>query len=183
MAQMMALLSAGTQVVGGAIQYQGAQSAAADSVALANYEATMGERLAEFESKQLKQKAREEEGAAALRARERLHDQELVQSTVQARAAASGGGASNPTVLDLMTDIEKRGSFLAGTEITAGRRAASSLRNQAAATILQAQMASPLIRARGAATAAGQRLAGTGALIGGIGGAAGTVGSAYARYR
>src|SRR3990167_5020679 len=142
----------------------------------AKYEARQGQILSQWEAKQLEQQARQEEGAAAVAARERRHDAELVQSTQLARAAYSGGGVTNPTILNLMADTAQRGEFLAQTELAQGKMGAAARRHQGAATILVANMEADILRMKG-------RSAQTGGIISGIGSTVAGIADSYARYR
>src|SRR3990167_3304078 len=128
----------------------------------AQYQARQGQILAQLEAKQLEAQARQEEGAAAVAARERRHDAALVQSTQLARAAASGGGVTNPTILNLMADTAQRGEVLAQTEMAPGKMGAAARRHQGASTILEANMNADILRMKG-------RSAQTGGIISGIG--------------
>ena len=69
---------------------------------------------ADFQAAQLDVKAKEERAAAGLEAQEIQRATRLKLSTLQARAAASGFGAADPTVLDLAGGIAERGGLAAG---------------------------------------------------------------------
>lgn len=142
----------------------------------AQFEARQGQILAQWEANQLEQQAKQDEFAAAVRAREKRHESALVQSQLQARAASSGAGSTNPTILNLLGDIASRGEFLAQTEKAAGAMDAASRRHQGAATILGSRMQADILRLRG-------RSAQTSGLISGIGSAVGGAANSFARFR
>ena len=71
-------------------------------------------RQADYEAAQLNVRAGEERAAAGLQAMEANRRTRLTQSTLQARADASGFGGSDPTVLDLAGGIAERGALEAG---------------------------------------------------------------------
>jgi hypothetical protein len=162
--------------------------------ALAKYEREQSKIFAGWQAKQLKQAGREAQGAAAVNMRERFRDAELLQSTVTARAAASGGGVSNPTVLTIMQDIEARGAELAGYENLKGLREARGYERQAAATIFQNKIDRRInkltqkanianIRMGASATASAAKAQGMASMISGLGNAASAVSSGYSQYR
>lgn len=95
------------------------QAAASEGMAAqqaANYKAALAEQQA-GQKRATAQRASGEE-----RRRERL-----VQSSLQARAAAGGGGASDPTVVSLAEDIAGEGEYRALTALYEGEEAARSL--------------------------------------------------------
>lgn len=75
---------------------------------------------ARFRADQLDMKGQEERAAAAAKANLVRRQKELAQSTLQARAAASGGSATDPTILALGAGIEKEGELQALTEFYTG---------------------------------------------------------------
>ena len=161
---------------------------------LGKYERKQSNVFAKWQADQLKQAGREAQGAAAVDMREHFRQAALLQSTVTARAAASGAGASNPTVLNIMQDIEARATELASMENTRGLREARGYNRQAAATILQNKIdrtTSKLqqkagianIRMTGSATASAAKQQGMASLIGGFGNAASSISSGYSQYR
>ena len=79
-------------------------------------------RALQFEQQAGQERAASQREAAAARRRKRL-----AQSTLQARAAASGAGALDPTVLDLEGDIEEEGEFQALSALFEGESRARDL--------------------------------------------------------
>ncbi|AWV18822.1 hypothetical protein A3862_27470 [Methylobacterium sp. XJLW] len=90
----------------------------------------------------------------------------LTQSTLQARAAADGGSATDPGVLSLTDNVAGRGEYLALGDLFAGQDKAAGFRQQAGAD-----------RYSGAAAAAGASAQATGTILGGIGSLASRFGS------
>lgn len=79
---------------------------------------------AQYEAEQLESRAGQERAAAQRRAIEQRRQARLVQSRQQAAAAASGAGASDPTVVDLMTGAEGEGEYRALLELYEGEERA-----------------------------------------------------------
>ncbi|WP_298704678.1 hypothetical protein [uncultured Variovorax sp.] len=82
----------------------------------------------------------------------------LTQSTLQARAAADGGSATDATPLNLSQDIAGRGEYLALGDLFAGQDRAAGLRQQAYAD-----------RYSGAAARAGANAQANATILGGVG--------------
>lgn len=82
---------------------------------------------ANFEAAQLHQRAGQEVAASQRTALEERRRAELVASRAVAVAAASGGGVSDPTVSDLLADIEGEGAYRAGVELYQGEERARLL--------------------------------------------------------
>lgn len=57
---------------------------------------------------------------------------DLLESTIRARAAASGGGATDPTVINLESGVAGRGEYNVLSELYSGEEKARGLENQAA---------------------------------------------------
>ncbi len=89
----------------------------------------------------------------------------LIQSAVQARSAASGGGALDPTVVDLSEDIAREGDFRARSDLFKGDSAAQAYENQA---LLRRYEAAEARRGGGIATDVADRRSLT-TLVGGAG--------------
>jgi hypothetical protein len=90
---------------------------------------------------------------------ERKRETDMLQSTLQARAAASGGGGDTG-VLDLAGDIAQRGSYLALTELYKGQNKKRGLYDAAAGDQFS-----------GDAALRGAQLGALGTLLGGAGSA------------
>ncbi len=153
-------ISVGTTLVGRFIQGRAANQAGIAQEAAANYEAD-----------QMVSLAGNEVAASQREAFETERQRDLLLSRQKAVAASSGGGASDPTVLDLMADVDREGTYRADMVRYTGADRASGLLAQARAT-----------RMSGAAARRGGQLARTGTIIGGFGEALGSAGSMFARY-
>lgn len=68
-------------------------------------------RAADLEAQQLEVAGGQAQAAAQRQAHEELRKGRLLQSRALAVAAASGGGASDPTVLDIIGDIAAEGEY------------------------------------------------------------------------
>ena len=79
---------------------------------------------AEFQAKQLEQIAQEERGAASKAAAEERRRSRVVQSRALALAAAGGGGATDPTVVNIISDLAGEGEYLAALRIYEGEESA-----------------------------------------------------------
>jgi len=118
-----AIKSAGTVLKAGAI-LAGGREAVAQSRAVAA--------AREFQAKQLEVRAGQERAAAQRRFLEQRRRGRLLQSSLQARAAASGAGATDPTVNKLATGIESEADYLARTALFEGEEAGRALESGAA---------------------------------------------------
>lgn len=100
MSAFMPILSAGATIMGGVMQAQGIRAQGAAQQQQANYQAA-----------QMDIKAKEEH-AAAQRDQEQLkRNKELALSALQARSAASGFDASDPTAMQIGEDIARYGTL------------------------------------------------------------------------
>lgn len=82
---------------------------------------------ARFEAAQMSQAAGQERAASQRRALEERRRARLAQSRAQAVAAASGAGATDPTVLNIIGDIEEEGEYRALTAMFEGEEAARGM--------------------------------------------------------
>lgn len=122
--------SAKTARMAGAVAQQGAQFEGQAAVDSANYRAT-----------QLRQQAQEARAVQQRMALETHRKGDLVQSTLRARAAAGGGGATDNTVLNLTRQIAGRTEYESLLEMYKGENAARGLEDAANAAIYQGQVA------------------------------------------
>lgn len=112
----------------------------------------------EYEAKQREMQAQESRAAAQRQAFERDRSEKLAQSTLQARAAASGAGATDETVIGLGEDIAGRSEYQKLMEMYTGENRARGLDDAAMG-----------LRMTGAAEAKAGRTRATGTLLSGIG--------------
>lgn len=92
------------------------------------------QKASEFEAQQLEQNAGQAQAASQRSAIEELRKSMLLQSRAIAVAAASGGGALDPTVMALVGNLSKEGQLAAETQIYGGDERARAMRNQAKAS-------------------------------------------------
>ena len=161
------LLMAGLTVAGGALS-------AAGTIAGGNAAAAAGQsqqQALEFRAKQEDQAAQESRAVAQRQAIESRHKGELLQSTLQARAAAGGGGADDPTVLELGGNIAQRSEYDALFDMYKGENRARGLQDSA----IGSRMSGDAALAEGRAKQSASYLSAAGTLIG-------SAGSAYRTY-
>lgn len=85
--------------------------------------------------------ASEERAASQREAMVRAKEARLMMSRQQAVAAASGGGATDPTVLDIMGDTAQQGEFNTQSALYEGEARGRGLEDQAAISRMQARQA------------------------------------------
>lgn len=89
------------------------------------------QQAANYEASQLEQNAQQERAASQRQAMEQRRQGRLAQSRGLALAAASGAGASDPGVLDIMGDIDAEGEYRALTALYEGEERARGRQTQA----------------------------------------------------
>ncbi len=105
------------------------------------YEGVNAQQNADIMAKQLKAKGDDEMAASQREAMKRRKESTLANSRNIAVAAASGAGVDNPTVTDIMSDVEAQGAYNALTEMYRGRVAKSELDAEAATTKMKGRQA------------------------------------------
>lgn len=137
----------------------------------------------EFKATQEDQAAQESRASAQRQALDKGHQTDLVLSTLQARAAAGGGSASDPGVLALASRIKGRGEYESLLEGYTGENKARGLLDQAAGDrfaaatgITGGNMAADASIASGNAKQSASYLSAAGTIVGGAG-------SAFKTYR
>jgi len=155
-------LSTGLQVLGMAVGFMGQMAAANQAKAAAKME----QQRMNYEAKQLDIRAKEEmaqsqQEALALRKRK-----ELAQSTVQARAAASGFSATDANTLDIVTGIEEEGEMQALMAMYGGKARRAGVERQAEGRRYSGKIA----YAAGKAQANSMRIGAIGGLFKGLAG-------------
>lgn len=86
-------------------------------------------------------RAGEERAASQREAIDRSREAKLVMSRQQAVAAASGGGAADPTVVNLMAGVAARGDYNSATALYEGETKGRGLEYQATLTRMQGRQA------------------------------------------
>lgn len=159
MEAMMGLSAVGTgmQVLGTIAQGNTAAAEGAAQQQALNYQA-----------RQKEVQAGQERAAAQRNAIGRRKEAELASSRGLAVAAASGGGAMDPTVVDLLGDIEGEGEYRALMEMYGGEQAGRNLESGASLNRYEGQMA----YAAGQAKKKNSRYVAAGQAASGIGSAA-----------
>lgn len=94
-------------------------------------------KAAEFQAAQMKQNAGQALAASQRDAISAQQQSELVASRALAVAAASGGGASDPTVVKIMAGIAAEGSYRTAVSLYQGEEKARAMLNQAKAVEYQ----------------------------------------------
>lgn len=123
-AAMIAIAGGGLMQAGGAIS--GGNSA---------------KKASKIEAAQLQSQASAVKGDAQRDAIEQSRQARLAQSALIARAAAGGGSASDAGIMNLAGGLEAQGAYNALTALYNGDVRATGLRNQAAMTLYQGDMA------------------------------------------
>lgn len=98
----------------------------------ARQEGKQRQQAANYEAAQLEQNAGQQQAAAQREAAEERKRAQLAQSRALALAAASGAGASDPTVVDIIGDLAQEGSYRSMMQLYQGEDNARLLRQQAA---------------------------------------------------
>jgi hypothetical protein len=125
-----------------------------------------------FKAAQEDQAAQESRAAAQRVALDKAREGRLLQSTLQANAAASGGGAADGTILDLAGGIAGRSEYESLLEMYKGENRARGLEDQAIGTRISGDAA----LAEGKAKQEASYYSAAGTLIG-------SAGSAYKTYK
>ena len=153
----LALIGGLVSAVGTVAQASAMSQQAKAEQQAANYKATIE-----------RQQAQEERASAQRKAFDKQRQTGLVQSQLQARAAASGGGAADPTVVNLSEDIAGQGAYQSLIDMWKGESRARGLENQADADIYSGNMRASALRSSA-----------TGTLLGGFSSLFSTFGKAY----
>jgi hypothetical protein len=125
-----------------------------------------------FKAAQEDQAAQESRAAAQRVALDKAREGRLLQSTLQANAAASGGGAADPTILDLAGGIAGRSEYESLLEMYKGENRARGLED----TAIGSRLSGDAAKAEGDAKKTASYFSAAGTLIG-------SAGSAYKTYK
>jgi len=128
----IALMAAGTAV------------SVAGTIASGNAQAKAGraqQQAAEYAAQQMRVQAGQERAAAQRTAMEQRREADKVRSRGLALAAASGGGASDPSVVNLLGDIDQEGTYRALTAMFEGEEKALGLETGAQARSFEGEQA------------------------------------------
>ncbi len=103
----------------------------------------------QFTVQQLEVNAGQSIAASQRQAMELRRQTKLVESRAIAVAAAGGGGASDPTIIGLISKIHGEGAYRAGVALYQGEDAARSLRMKAAAVNYEGSIAADALESQG----------------------------------
>lgn len=133
---------------------------------------------AEYQAAQLNQNAGQSVAAAQRAAAEERHKSRLVQSRALAVAAASGAGASDPTTVNIISDIAAEGHYRGLMDMYAGEDKARLLRAQASGV----RYTGAANERAGQISAEGSIIAGDSAMLRGLGYGLSGGSSLFAKY-
>lgn len=119
----------------------------------------------DFKAKQEDMAGQEARASAQRQALEERRKGTLLQSTLQARSAAGGGAADDPTVVDLGGDLAQRSEYSALTDMYRGENRARGYEDSAAG----ARYSGLASVAEGEARQRASRLSAAGTIIGAVG--------------
>jgi hypothetical protein len=112
---------------------------------------------ADYQAKQQEMQGNEDFAASQRDAEAKRRESKIVQSRQQALAAASGAGATDPTIVRLMTQTAGQGEYNAQTALYSGEQQKRGLYDAAKAT-----------RMSGNASLLGSFISGAGTLVKGV---------------
>jgi hypothetical protein len=116
----------------------------AGGIAQSNASLAMGEasqKQAEYKAKQLEQQSNEARAAAQRVSEDERHKLTIAQSSMQARAASQGAGATDDTVIKLDEDLAGKGEYNALGEMYNGENRARGIQMQADSSRFDGQIA------------------------------------------
>ncbi len=184
----LAAISVGTALVGTGVSVYGSfqEASAREELAEAQMEeGRLAQAAADARALQLEQQAGQERAQSQRAAEEQRRRLDRAQSSLQARAAASGAGALDPTVLDIAGELEEEGEYRALAALYEGEEAGRGLEYSAALERLSGQGAAYSAATRSRATRRGAGLARTRGIttaLSGLGSAAGSTATLLDKY-
>ena len=164
-------LPAALTIAGSITSYMGNQRSAAAAEATGQRQAT----ASQFQAAQLEQNAGQAIAASQLQAAEQQRQARLLTSRALAVTAASGGGATDPTITNIISKISGEGAYRSALALYQGEDRARLLRMDAEGKRYEAGMALESASAKASAyrtAATASLLSGAGSLFGkyGMGG-------------
>lgn len=147
-------------ILGTAVSFMGS---IAQSNAL-NAQAQATQQQAAYQAQVLRQQGQEQLAASQRKSLDDKRQAQYVQGRLQAQAAAGGGGADDPTIIKLSSDIAAQGEYNALADLYSGQSAKVAAINQGNLAIYQGDINAMALRSRADAT-----------LLGGIGGLFGSL--------
>lgn len=125
-------------------------------------------RAGKFEAAQYRQQAGQERATSQRQAIEERRASRIAQSRAIAVAAASGGGASDPTVMNIVGNLAADGEYNALSALFSGEEAARGLENAAAGSIYEGQSSANAYRTRASAYRSAARNTAIGTALDGL---------------
>lgn len=126
----------GMMAVGTLMQFSGQRQQAK----AAEVQGQQAVQSAEYTAVQQEQNATQEIAAAQRQAHEEKRRAKLIASRALAIAGASGGSASDPTVVNMLADLEGEGAYRASVAIYEGEERARQMRQGAATSRYEGQI-------------------------------------------
>lgn len=114
-------------IIGGIVSFIGTLASADATRA----EGEAAREAAYYKARMEERKAMEERAVAQRKAQQTKKELEYTQSSLQARAAASGGGADDGTIIKLASDIEQTGTYHSLLNMWEGEAKGRDRENQA----------------------------------------------------
>lgn len=142
-------------------------SAAQDAKNIASLNAENSRRVAEYNAGMSEQAAGQEEAASQLRAQEAQRQSRLKQSRVLALVGASGGGAMDMDVMNIIAGFEEEGDYNARMELYQGSEGARILRAKGAAGVWEGESEARATEYKGATQSKALNMKAAGTLMGG----------------
>lgn len=118
---------------------------------------------ANYQARQLEANAGQEIAASTVAAQEEQRKSDLIASRAIAVAAASGGGALDPTVVKILQGIRGEGALASATQLYNGQESARGMRDQARGSRYEGKLYKEASNARALSTilSGGKALANT----------------------
>lgn len=155
-------------IIGGLLSAAGTVVGAVAQSNAMNAQAAADQQRARIEEQWAERRALEERSAAQRAATQEKRQAQLAQSRLVTLAAASGGRADDPTVMDLWGDVEKEGQYNAAQQTAAGEQKSAGMRYQAALNTWTADSNANIARQGAKATLIGGILGAGGQFFGGM---------------
>lgn len=130
-------IAVGTTILGALTSYQGNKMNAAAAQDAANTRM----QAAQYEASQAEQQAGQAVAAGSENAQIEQRNAQLVKSRQLALAGASGAGASDPTMVSLISRTAGEGSYRAALALYHGEETSRNLKQQAASDLYEGQIA------------------------------------------
>jgi hypothetical protein len=124
---------------------------------------------AAIEAQWAERRHNEETAAGQQAAGEKLREARYAQSKLIAQAGGSGGGASDPTIMDLWKGVEEQGQLNAGREQVSADQRAAGIKFQSDLNVWKADANASIASASAKNTKMGGVIGAIGQMVGGVG--------------